>query len=814
MLRILIVYHGPVPTPHNLVVEGGGLRAWHLFEGLSAHFPNEVFLASPALTRREEGSHLLKYSSLPNLIEIAKTFDYVLCSYSHPFAPDFFRQLPSNVVKVADAYVPIHVEVSARLSKDVELEQLSFDNDRARWTAALESCHAILIANSNQELYYLGLLSALGLIGPANYEQIPIISFPLGVDNATAGTSDAVKDYSRTVVWWGGFYPWFDFERLTEIATALEERAPEVTLQIVGAKNPFVAHPDFQYLPDLVLKSLELAKNVQIVPWIPHNRIGEFFADKGAVLVLNKEGTETRLSWRTRFRDVVGLGIPLVTNGGDPFGDMLIEQGAAIYAPEGADAIVNEILRALDPCVNLSMREALSSMRLHLSAKSNAANLVEYINLGTDAFRLLETHSSPGIGRQSSESLIKRLPAARKVAQFVMFSRRHGVLSALRRATQIVMERLQANLSNFLPKEPLGGNLILTHQLDLSGAPMVALDLAQNWRARDGQTPLIVSPSPPTQEILTELVTRELEHTVRFAGSPLKKFQPSNVVINSSAIPRNWFVQSLEALETGRIRSLKIFVHENEPEMFISRDLATLLKRASSNPSLGLFSPSQQASEKLRFMYGLGLESKISKLRVRKAPQMSLELKVSNLRIALVGPSLDDRKKQSEVIQAVAIAQSKIRGESNVRPIHLSLIGLSNGGSLQALTSSAQSLLNKNSFEFFGSIGHDQVLEKLSSHNVVVSLSGNESLAIYIVEAMSSGSVVLRTETGGAIETVIPGTNGHILSTGDAGELAEHLVRLSRRSETSDSTLVEMMKSSMELAEPFLSADYGDFFGH
>lgn len=134
------------------------------------------------------------------------------------------------------------------------------------------------------------------------------------------------------MLWFGGVYPWFDIGCLLEAVKALSEKHA-VGLVIVGAKNPFVNHPDFEQSYERMMKMIEdpaIRPLVHLVDWVPFHERGNWYLDADLICFANQPGMENLLAWRTRVVDYLWTRTPLATNGGDPLSEEMIAAGAAV----------------------------------------------------------------------------------------------------------------------------------------------------------------------------------------------------------------------------------------------------------------------------------------------------------------------------------------------------------------------------------------------------------------------------------------------------------------------------------------------------
>jgi hypothetical protein len=124
--RLLIVSHGPVPTPEHVHVEGGGLRCWGLARGIQSN-SRELDITigyhehykKPDHTSEAEGIRITTWNH-ETIGALAREFDSVLISYCMgEYAVRLVQALRKEQQLILDCYVPIFTEVSARASSDI-----------------------------------------------------------------------------------------------------------------------------------------------------------------------------------------------------------------------------------------------------------------------------------------------------------------------------------------------------------------------------------------------------------------------------------------------------------------------------------------------------------------------------------------------------------------------------------------------------------------------------------------------------------------------------------------------------------------------
>lgn len=349
--RVLVLSYGPPPLSTTSSVEGGGLRCWGLAATLARlmpvaeiHLHYHVSQGTPAFMEKE-GVRLGNWADA-TLTDTIGAFDTIVISY----CMGEWGAVVAGCVRpwqqlVLDCYVPIYVEVSARKPADMNREMREYDNDIRHWNAALSRGDYYLYANPNQRIFYLGVLSAIGVLNPSTYGSFNrLLHVPYGVyETVPVAMCDPFAALLRNkkaprILWFGGVYPWFDVGNFLKAIKEVH-RETGAELVMVGAKNPFVVNSDFITKYNELLTSLdELGLNeiVHLTDWVSFDTRADWFLNCDLIVTINREGMENEFAWRTRLVDYVWSGAPVATNGGDPLGEALIGHGAAIRLDAGS----------------------------------------------------------------------------------------------------------------------------------------------------------------------------------------------------------------------------------------------------------------------------------------------------------------------------------------------------------------------------------------------------------------------------------------------------------------------------------------------
>ena len=841
-LKILIVSNGPVPIIGSSVVEGGGIRCWTLFQGLTSH-QIECVIAVHKIFGLTETDTVKNYENVNDLLKLAEDCTAVIFNYaSGNLVLELFEKLPKNTIRIADLYVPIHIEVAAREVSDDKLqaEVLGFQHSAYFWEKTLLVADLFIVASAAQRHYYLGLLAGIHALNPENYRDLQIIEVPQGPIEKPIQVEKSTSKNTKTILWWGGFYPWFDASQIRELANLLVENDPLAKIQVVGGSNPFVTNTVFLEHIHTNLELLKGLPNVEILPWVPYADRKSIFANVDAVLMMNKIGFENELSFRTRLIDVVEFAKPLITNGGDPFSEKILDAGGGFKVENNAKILANFISNELGVSKMLIATEALLNLRTEIDSNSCVASLAEILKFQdltkTKKFQLV-VEKNHGPNRKVESSKKKSVSFLRLFILLTSYTRAYGIKVTLVKILKILKNLNFDNFERILRATSFGENnqtfrklkvqkftsrfksvlkvrrstsnpnlIVILHQIDRSGACLIGVEISKLLSSNYKNPPVILSPTVQDPKLLTEIKALGLDVRVINPLLNINRLLSNNdVFINSCAVPMLWISQSLIAHNRNNVRKIGFFVHENEPDIFLNHKVATSLYKATTE-GLKVFVPSKGTQSQMKLLHGLGIESTIVKNRVDLAPAKSSDYKPDFIDIAIVGPTNDDRKRQLDILVAVHDAQKMAIG-NGFREIRVKFLGITNDPIGAELKRLANEVLLPKSYKIMGKLTKQSLLAELSECNVVVSLAKNESFGLYIAEAMSAGAIVVRTKISGFEETVDEGKNGYGIKA-SISELASVLELLADKSKMPNIELLKMMEHSKEKIRPFVESTF------
>jgi glycosyltransferase involved in cell wall biosynthesis len=821
-VKILVVSNGPVPGADDDVVEGGGLRCWGLALGLREHghdvtvATNAVYGNSAGVVR---GVRIVPYTLNPAFARLVHGSDAVVVSYCMGQVTDFVvHALSSTTLLIGDAYVPIHVEIAAREATDLATEQREYLADLPRWNANLARCDVLLVASPEQELYYTGALAALGRVTPESYRHKALVVTPFGIDpeervpRVKAQSKDALE-----VLWFGGVYPWFDGGALVESVEEARQRGVPVNLTLAGARNPFVKHDRFEEHAAQVEGAARSAGHVTVVGWTPYRQRAAVYEGADLLVTLNTVGPETKLSWRTRLVDYVWSGLPLLTNGGDPLAERLLAAGAAMRV-QGNDrhALASALVDAWQRKNEFAtMRAAMAAQRAQLSWKNCTAELAELLE--QPDVRLRPTRHAGAVAaltRHRNGVVAQKVRAAGWYGMRARrYARAHGWRATAVTAGQVLQTRL--------PRTPLSQHeaqhlWVISHQLDNSGAPLVATDIAKDGVASRGlgSTTLVGFP-PVASERVEDAETDGVRVVALQAGLPAPRpSRNDDVVLNSLAVPRHVILGVLDRIEGGRLRSVQWYIHEDLPELWWHADVAGRVTALAEQSRLRLCAPSQAVAASHRAFLGLGDEVEVVPYRIQVAPSQQAQrtpADFTDIVFHVTGSAWDGRKGHATVLAAFQslILQHDV-DDPRFRRFELHFNGLGSDFASSKLKALGEQILGSR-FTWRPPTDRPTALANIRRANVVVCDSVYEALPIYVLEGMAMGQLVLRNSCAGMVEQLADGKNGWWIGDDNLPQFCDALLQVLDRTRSSDLDLAAMSERSQEMVQPYLDADYKHF---
>ena len=839
MKKILIISNGPVPAPEIKNVEGGGLRAWGLANGLQNNSKDkyEVEVSYNQVFKQDNFTDELngiKISTweISTLADKIQEFDSVLVSYN---AGDITQTVVDNIRQdqqlILDGYVPIHIEMSARNSDNLDREYDAFNFENKIWTKALRRGDILLCANEAQKKFYTGVMAQVGRINPITYgdeDLIQIVPYGIYREKAVAKhdpVSKLVKNKKAfKLLWFGGIYPWFDLTNLLEAVKNANKTTP-IELIMVGVKNPFNQHPDFIKRYEEVMdyiKNNNMDEIVHITDWVKFEDRAEWYLGSDAVVLINNIGMENTLAWRTRLVDYVWADLPIVTNGGDPMSDIL-EANKAVYILPDLDAktIEKEIIKiSKDKETLKQVSTNLSKVRRLFYWDKVTENLSKLISKGykpADAGLLKEVEilNSPVLQNAGGSRIVRAKNKARRVAgKALRYYKNNGFAATYKIATDKVVRKIKRKTVSNIDKKPK--IIIVSHQLDNTGAPFVAMDLAfdiQKQVKNLGRKLKFIAFTPIKIENVRELKKAGIEVEVYTDGNLWLNYNKGDIVIlNSFGLSRAVTHSTIQAAKNNILDAFYWYGHEATPERFVDLDTRDEFVKLLESNKAKLYAVSKGSVEAYKEFFGTDKNTEVMNFRF-DFPSDRFAVKdpedFEKLDFIVTGAVSDGRKGQLPILYAFLNFYNNFykKNPKAYRDFSLKFIGVDEAGYIKKqMEVSAKGLDGK--CEIVGQIPRAKVLDFVEEANMTICYSYHESMGIFVYEGMAFGHPIIRNDCYGQEEQLIDGGNGWAVRNDDYQTLCDAIEESLNLEKTSNDKLAKMSKVSEEIAEKATHSEY------
>ena len=840
----LIISYGPVPTPQYQTVEGGGMRVWGLAEGLKENGIDATVAVNdsfPQELSEHDGIRIVNWSLDSNFIKLMNSYDSLIISYCMGDPSTYVvDNINDDVQLILDAYVPIYIEVSARDSKDIETEYTNYIADIGRFNKVLKRGDYFLYANDAQELFYTGVLSALGIINPSSYRETRIVKTPFGIHRTPLQTRNnpykeiGISDEDFVVLWFGGIYPWFHIEEYLKAINALSKNK-QIKFVFVGGKNPFNPNPDFSRQYDLAVSFTKkhnlLNQQVYFVDWVDFNDRVDWFVHCDVIVSINQPGEENKYSWRTRVMDYVWGEAVTISNGGDPLSEELITYGAAIRLKElTSEELVNTINRVKNNRNELKQ------------AKRNLSRLKQkyfWDIVTNEVAKIIKTGDLPYTNEQELRNKIVDIPdhlspAHEARASKVIYSvglpaklarkiRQKGIIRTAKLASSVLKNQVKGKTP--LAKQPQF--IFISHPINNSGAPIVLIQIIEEYVKRYGSNRVrVIAPGiEKKQNIYLKKLGVSLEHSVFGMGFHFIRLQlnlrPDDFVfMNTTAIYDNYRDFILLWLRNGRLKHAYWFIHEDiaqlptvHREFLDPRNIAQIADLVKKK-SLSLLFPSKRTALEYEDLIGIDISNTIN-LHVevdKKYIKPRRESDFDTLNFLISGSASDGRKGQLLALAAFYdfIKNYEEKSPDSYRQFKLHLVAINKEDYVsQQIRWISESLMGDR-VVLYESLPKDDALAVTAMCNAVICCSLNETFGLYVAEGMLMGHIVLRNNSAGVDEQLVNGKNGLLIDHTDIQSFAEVIESLLNKVKYSNKKLLDMGKSSQQIISKYRGIDYID----
>lgn len=819
------------------------MRAWGLAKGLLKNGVNAdvvVHSSFPQELEWHEGVKLLNWDQDESFAELINTYDTVIMSYCMGDPSVFVvENINQNVQLVLDVYVPIYVEVSARDSHDRPAEYSAYQQDISRHNKVLRRGDYFICANDVQKIFYTGVLGSLGVVNPLSYRQDRIKVVPFGIHNTPAKAQNnpyealGITPSDKTILWFGGLYPWFRIEELLEAIKILANKDSSYKFVIVGGKNPFNNNPDllrqYEIAQTFAKKNGLQGTSLFFVDWVNYDDRVNWYQFADFVISINQPGDENVFAWRTRVMDYIWGGIVSLTNGSDPLGDELLAHKAALYLPSlGAKNIATTIEGIYEKRTVLeTARRSLVALR----KKYIWGTITQQLSVIIDNHLLpfsdeQEFIVSNHLEVENTDLSIVSVPKGNRLRRAVTNPRKvlaHAKSKGVRKSLVLGKDILKNQLKRQVPGK--GRFVFIAHPIDNTGAPLVLLQIIDEVIGKYGARRV---------RLITPYVDSKILATLKHKGIRIEKaaqmgfhltaaqlaLQPNDFVfMNTIAVYDNYRDVVLNMLAHDRIKHLHWFIHEDQAQLRVVKPILenpSQIKKINAlleGGKLKIYVPSLRVQD---FYNKLFTTNKVTSIPLRVDVPQEYQTKRSigdykELAFYISGTPSDGRKGQ---LIALAAFQQFVLKYASVNPeayrdFSLHLIAIGDDYISQQIRSIGASTLGDR-LRIYPSIPRHEALEIANKCNVVICCSLNETFALYVAEGMLMGHVVLRNNTAGVDEQLVEGRNGYLI-TDQIPQFASVLEKLLNKA-TSEASLQGMGLNSQKMMQKYADTTYLDYF--
>jgi glycosyltransferase involved in cell wall biosynthesis len=845
----LIISYGPVPTPEYQTVEGGGMRAWGLAKGLVQHGLSVTVAVNnsfPQSLSEHQDVLLTNWSLDDSFISAINSFDTVIMSYCMGDPSVFVvDNIAPRVQLILDVYVPIYVEVSARDTDNMPREYAAYSQDIARHNKVLKRGDYFLCANEVQKIFYTGVLGSLGIINPLSYRQNRIRVVPFGIHRDPHDITEdpyeklGIAKNEKRVLWFGGLYPWFRIEDLLEAIDVLANEDQHFRFILVGGKNPFNNNPDLLRQYEAAFKFAKerklLNKQIFFVDWVDYEKRINWYAYADFVISLNQPGEESAFAWRTRVMDYIWGDIIALTNGGDPLGDELIANGAAIKLVDlRKDTIVNAI------------RAVYSDKAVLQEAKKSLKLIKEKYFWDNVTAQLIQLVSNHELKYQHEQDFILThdidLPDAHTLSTIDTKIRKKNVLTANARRAKSLMKRARSKglrrsamlgytiAKNQFVKKTIRPRkfIFISHPIDHTGAPLVLLHIIDEVIEKYGARNIRIIAPFVEADILKNLrkkgvsVEKAAELNYRLAAAQLALEQDDFVLMNTVAIYDCYREVVLNMLQHNKLKNAHWFIHEDEAQLRVVKGVIeepgtrNKISQLINSSKLHIFVP----AKRVKLFYDKLFETN----RVKAVP-LKLEVPENlfsinrsssdfdSVRFLLTGAASDGRKGQLIVLAAFQafLLKYAVNNPSAYRDFEMHFISVGNDYVSTQVKTIGNAILG-NKLHTYPALSRHKALEIAHRCNAVICSSLNETFGLYVAEGMLMGHVVLRNDSAGQEEQLSEGKNGFFIDSNDINQMAEVFERILNKNTTPNNAFLSMSRFSQKMMKPYATNIYLNHF--
>jgi glycosyltransferase involved in cell wall biosynthesis len=542
----------------------------------------------------------------------------------------------------------------------------------------------------------------------------------------------------------------------------------------------------------------------------------DWYLDSDAVILINKIGVENTMAWRTRLVDYVWADLPIITNGGDPLSEILKTEKAVEILPSLETKNLAKSLENLakSPEQLESFAKNMNKVRKRLYWDVNTKNLARLIENGYKPADIAARQSLSMPSSRAGKISRARAKAHNAVVRTKRYAKNYGTVAAGRIIAQKVSRKAKYVAKKFVKKP--GANLVkkaprivvVSHQLDHSGAPYVIMDLVSDMAKKYPKLTKsirFITFTPFENDNIVKLKKAGISTEIYTNPNLSIDLNEGDVVLmNSLSMSRPVIFSVLNAVKAGKIKHAFWYAHEATPEGFIDADVREIIKKLLANGKLSIYETSEKTRQE--YVKFFGTENGIIKMPYRfnfpdeKFRVLSFK-EFDKLNFYLPGSALDSRKGQLPILYAFLDFYDNYfrKYPKKYRDFSLKFVGVDGDNyAIKQLKLSAKGLGDRVSI--MGGVPHEKSLEYDQESNITICYSIHEALPVYVYEGMAFGHPIIRNESAGQEEQLREGKNGIEVRSDDFNGLVHAIERILNLDKTSNKSLASMSAESVKIA--------------
>jgi GT2 family glycosyltransferase/glycosyltransferase involved in cell wall biosynthesis len=349
---------------------GPGIRYFEIAKQLSNIC--DVTLAIPNKTDIDDSNlnfKFLRYNTdkPQNLINKFHESDIVLIHGMILEKITVMKNICKEKIMIVDLYDPYTIEnLEIHKNKSLQVKMEIHENDLNTLNNQLNLGDYFICANEKQKDYWIGMLSALNKVNPAEYEisnklEKLIGTVPFGISEtdpihkreALKEKVPNLKSNDKVLIWGGGVWNWFDPLSLIKAIYNISKERDDIKLLFLGVKHPNPEIPEMEMTTKAIMLAEELGIKDKFVffnmDWVEYEDRQNFLLESYAGVSCHFDNLETRYSFRTRILDYLWAELPIIATEGDYFAEDIVKNNLGLVVKYNDESSISKaILKLVD----------------------------------------------------------------------------------------------------------------------------------------------------------------------------------------------------------------------------------------------------------------------------------------------------------------------------------------------------------------------------------------------------------------------------------------------------------------------------------